>query len=139
MGRYYRIVNATKQEIVYGYWKNDGICSVYQVMHQFNWDPNDEIFSLGGEEACNFKYDEKRRCLFTENKSYLDTSDGEEEEVFESYDIDTFTAYKYNFKLDEEVGWHIPKFDENYVCIRCKYRFLEANKTLATEEDMIWK
>lgn len=140
MGRYYRIANATKQEIVYGYWKGDVRCSIYQVMHQFNWEANDIIFSLG-EEGCSFKYDEKRKCMFLHyvTNDYLNTSDGSEGEIDEDYDIDSYTVYKYDQRLDEEVGQHIPKYAENHICRRCQYQFLETNKTLADEKDMIWK
>jgi hypothetical protein len=137
MGVYYVLYNITRAEAIYGYWKADPFCSIYQVMHQFRWEPTDKIVSASYCSGHKFKYDPETKD-FDFSDMYYPTEDSEECE--HSSDSITFTDYKYDQKLDNNyLMCHIPEFDDNHKCQKCGYQFLPSNKVLATKEDMIWR
>lgn len=120
MGRYFVIGNSTKKQLINSYWKADDWCDCYQVMHQFHWDKNDDIFSACYDTNNEFKYDETLNEMICENvtEKFLN---GE----FEEDNSKIIEPIQYDYKQDSpwENSNHIPNWNGD-VCRVCQYKFL---------------
>ena len=143
MGRYFGISNSTKKQSVSSYWKGDGFCDCYHVMHQLRWDKEDDIQSGCYDTINVFKYDETindmvyedktDEIMFNNNKdddrenddSFEETNEIKEEED-KTKSENSCKKYGFNEKLlGPQLGDrlnHVPDWDGD-VCKTCKYYY----------------
>jgi len=121
MGRYYGIVNLTKNEKVSHYWKNDPYVNIHQVMHQLKWDHNDNIIVKSYADAYFMEYDTGTNQMKLEDIDIMDNESKppseEDSAIFEKYGFD-----EENHPYDTYN--HIPNWDGD-VCKICRYHYDE--------------
>lgn len=82
MGAYYFLYNKTKKVIVYndhGSWRNDAFCDRHSVMHKYQWDITDKIYSLGGCGSCGsciLKHDENTNAMVDDIDAFYEEMEG---------------------------------------------------------------
>lgn len=132
MGRYYGIVNLSKNQKVSHYWKGDKYCNVHQVMHQLKWDHDDNIFVKSYADAYLMEYDEETEQMELVDIEIMDDNYNGSRQVDEE-DAAEFT--KYGFDEDNhpyDAYNHVPVW-ENNSCKVCGYHY-DENKLGGYEE-----
>jgi hypothetical protein len=144
MGRYFGLLNKTKNHAVSNglrCWKSYDWCDLYEVMHRYGWDKMDKIISAAYDTYNEFNYSEQidEMSYNTIDISVL-LSDNEEdgdlpekdipdqdipEKDIPEKDIPEKICLGFNVGEHSEVSEHdhIPDWDENKVCKKCKYKF----------------
>lgn len=78
MGKYYGLINHTRNQKVSSYWKNDPWCDLYLVMHFLGWQPSDFITSASYDDIYNFIHDTENKTMKLVD-SYFNENDNDQE------------------------------------------------------------
>ena len=123
MGRYYGIINNTRNESVSDYWKSDSFCDAHAVMHQLHWESTDKISSACYDSYCEFEYYADENIMLCVDKTIEKLQSDDIEELKEEETDLPSKTYGFDTTLRENADInHVPDWNGN-TCKHCGYQY----------------
>ena len=133
MGRYYGIVNLTKNQKVSHYWKNNPYCHIHCLMHQLKWSHDDNIFVKSYADAYLMEYDEETEKMELVDIEIMNDNYNGSRQVDEKDNETEFAKYGFDEENHPYDAYnHVPVW-ENDICEVCGYHY-DENKLGGYEE-----